>query len=269
MLTGTKRATDIQFERMKIALVGAPKVGKDWLANTAPGEIFNFDFDDRLDSLAKHPNRANITGKTYYDSNPMNPISWVQFEADVAEFQEMSAKGEKTPDWFVLSSMQFVSDMCQNYILYNNPGMRTEIYESRLKGQKAGEGAGKVISYSPFGWEPYNTVIECVMNNINALHSIGHLICVFHETAEKDKMASTPKNPVYTGKLSVYPANLQKLLPLFNDMLRVKVENNKRVVVTDCSDYQFDGATSMLLDSTEDADLTKMLEKHKQRLTQV
>lgn len=267
MIQGMKRANEVTMDKMKICLVGAPKAGKDWLANTAPGRIFTFDFDDRFDALQKHPNRANIEGKTYYDKDPMNPSAWVEFEADVAQFQEDAAAGEKTPDWFVMSSMQFASDMCQNYILYNNPGMRTEIYESRLKGQKQGEGSGKVISYSPFGWEPYNTVIECVMNNINALHTIGHLICVFHETAEKDKVSSTPKNPVYTGKLSVYPANLQKLLPLFNDMLRVKVVNNQRVVITDCSDYQFDGATSMLLDSEEEADLTKMLVKHKKRLS--
>jgi len=266
MIQNTKRAVDIKFERMKIAIVGAPKVGKDWFANTVPGEIFNFDFDDRLYSLAKHPNRQHIEGKTYYDTDPMNPTAWVTFESDVAEFQEMKSKGEPIPDWFVLSSMQFVSDMCQNYILYNNPGMRTEIYESRTAVQKQGQGSGKVIAYSPFGWEPYNTVIECVMNNINALHSIGNLICVFHETAEKDKMSSTPKNPVYTGKLSVYPANLQKLLPLFNDMLRVKVENNTRKVITDCSDYVFDGATSMLLDSEETADLSEMLKKHEERL---
>lgn len=269
MIQGMKRANEITQDRMKICLVGAPKVGKDWFANTAPGRIFTFDFDDRFDALQKHPNRANIEGKTYYDEDPQNPHAWVEFEADVAEFQEMKARGEPIPDWFVMSSMQFVSDMCQNYILYNNPGLRLEITESRPKNEKRGssKGSGKTLAFVPFGWEPYNSNIECIKTNINALHSIGNLICVYHEAPEKDKTTSTPEKPVYTGKLSVQPANLQKLIPLFNDMLRVKVVNNQRVVITDCSDYQFDGATSMLLDSEEEADLTKMLAKHKERLS--
>lgn len=266
MITGTKKATDIVFDRMKIAIVGEPKIGKDWLANTAPGDIFNFDFDDRLDSLAKHPNRANISGKTYYDSEPQNPHAWVEFEADVVEFQEMKSRGEKTPDWYVVSSMQFVSDMCQNYILKNNPGLRLEIMESREKNQKRGQGIGKTLAYVPFGFEPYLSVIECIKTNLNALHSIGSLICVFHETPEKNKAESTVSNPVYTGKLSVAPANLQKLLPIFNDMWRVIVTNNERRVVTDCSDYKFVGATSLLVDSEEQPDISKMLEKHKQAL---
>lgn len=261
MITGTKKATDIVFDRMKIAIVGEPKIGKDWLANTAPGDIFNFDFDDRLDSLAKHPNRARISGKTYYDELPtVNPHAWLDFESDVTEFQEMKRRGEKIPDWFVLSSMQFVSDAAENYVLYNNPGMRQEVFEDKRNK------TGKLIAYVPFGWDPYNIVIECVKNNINALHSIANLICVFHEAPEIDKMASTPKQPVYTGKLSVYPANLRKLLPLFNDMWRVVTSNNERRVITDCSDYKFVGATSLLVDSEEDPDISKMLEKHKQAL---
>lgn len=251
---------------MKIAIVGEPKIGKDWLANTAPGTIFNFDFDDRLDSLAKHPNRANIIGKTYYDELPQQPHAWTEFEADVFKFQELYQAGEKTPDWYVLSSMQFASDVCHNYILYNNPGLRLEIKEGRADNEKRGKGWGKTIAFQPFGWEPFNSVIECIKSNMNALHSIGNLICVFHEAPEKDKALSTMKEPVYTGKLTVSPANLQKLLPLYNDMWRVTASNNTRKVITDCSDYKFTGATSLMLDSEEEADISKMLEKHKERL---
>lgn len=266
MIQDLKRATEITQDRMKICLVGEPKIGKDWLANTAPGTIFTFDFDGRFDALQKHPNRSNIQGKTYFDTNPMEPDAWIRFEADVAEFQEMKSRGESIPDWFVVSSMQFASDACEHYILFNNPGMRTEVTEIRADKKKNTPSYGKVIAYRPFGWDPFNTVIECMENNLNALMSIGNLICCFHEAAEKDKTLSTAKEPVYTGKLSVYPANLQKLLPLFNDMWRVVVSNNTRRVITDCSDYKFTGATSLLLDSEEDADISKMLEKHKERL---
>jgi hypothetical protein len=268
MIEGSKRATDIVLDRMKIALVGEPKIGKDFLANTAPGKLYTFDFDGRFEALQKHPNRSNIEGKTYFDINALEPHAWTEFESDVAEFQQMKKAGETIPTWFIISSMQFVSDAAENWILYNNPGMRTEVTEVRIDKKKGTMGSGKVIAYRSFGWEPYNTIIDCIRNNIDALMSIGNLICCFHESPEKDKTLSTPANPVYTGKLSVAPANLQKLLPLFNDMWRVVVVNNTRKVITDCSDYKFTGATSLLLDSEEEADITKMLEKHRTRLTQ-
>lgn len=260
MITGSTRATDITMDKMKIALVGEYKVGKDWLANTAPGTIFSFDFDDRKDSLAKHPNRANIEVKTYYDTDPLKPTQWPQFESDVCEFQEMARKGEKIPDWFVLSSMQYCGDCCMNWILLNNPGMRQEVRENKQDKQS------KIISYQPFGWEPYTAVTNAVENNVNALHSIGNLICCFHEMPEKDIVNSTPKNPVYTGKYQVYPNYLKKLLSIFNDQWRLIVFGGSRKVVTGVSDSQFIGATSLSVDDEEEPNITKMLEKHSERL---
>lgn len=261
MIDGITQATDIKLDRMKIALVGEYKIGKDWLANTAPGKIFTFDFDDRKDSLLKHPNKANISVKTYYDIDPMRPSQWPQLESDVVEWQEMKRRGEPIPDWFVCSSMQFMGECAMNWVLMNNPGIRMEIRE----GDKSNK--GKVIGWQPFGWEGYTAVTQAIENNLNALHSLGNLICVFHEMPEKDIQASTPKTPVYTGRLQVYPNYLKKLLSVFNDQWRLIVFGGTRKLLTSISDSAFVGATSLHVDAEIDnPDITKMLAEHAVRL---
>ena len=251
---GTTRANELKATRMKIAIVGEAKVGKDWFACTAPGHVYVFDFDDRKDSLIIHPNSANIEPKTYHDVNPMKPLAWKEFESDVAEFQEMAARGEKVPDWFDLSSMQYMSEACMNFVLCENKAMRKEIK------------SGDRVTYIPFGWDPYTLVANLIRDNIAALHTIANVICVFHETYEKDKVASTKEQTKYTGKVDVFPVNLKKLLPLFNDQWRLVTFNGTRKVITDISDSEFNGATTLLLDSEEEPNITKMLEKHRSRV---
>lgn len=251
---------------MKIALVGEPKVGKDWFACTAPGSIFTFDFDKRLDSLNKHPNRANIEGKTYFDDSFLKPLSWNQFVYDVQEFQEMHKKGEKIPDWFITSSMQFMSDCCMNTVLVDNPGMRQEL-RTDGRSTKDIKRKGELIGYLPFGWDPYTLVCQQIEEQVNALNSIGNVICVFHEAPEKDIALSTPKEPVYTGRLQVYPNNLKKLLPLFNDQWRLSIFGGERHLTTDISDSKFVAATSLLIDGDiKNPNLSEMIKEHEKRM---
>lgn len=254
---GTTLATEIKQDKMKIAIVGEPKVGKDWLAATAPGKVFTFDFDDRQYSLAIHPNKANIEVKTYQDKNSMRALAWSEFTRDVDEFQEMSQRGEKVPDWFVLSSAQFMQDACMNKVLSDNQGMRTEL--------KVGT---KIVSYSPSGWDAYTICVAEIQNALGALHSIGNIIMTFHETPERDKINSTKKEVKYTGKLDVYPVNLKKLLPLFDNQWRLITFGGERVLVTDISDSQFNGSSTLsVAGEIKNPNLSTMIAEHTSKIT--
>lgn len=254
---GTTLATEIKQDKMKIAVVGEPKVGKDWLAATAPGKVFAFDFDDRKDSLATHPNKANIEAKTYHDSNSMRALAWSEFARDVDEFQEMKQRGEKIPDWFVLSSAQFMQDAVMNKVLSDNKAMRYEM--------KIGD---KVVSYTPMGFDPYGICVSEIQNAFGALHSIGNIIMTFHETPERDKINSTKKEVKYTGKLDVYPVNLKKLLPLFDNQWRLITFGGERVLITDISDSQFNGSSTLsVAGEIKNPNLSTMIAEHTSKIT--
>jgi hypothetical protein len=257
MIYGTTKATEIKQDKMKIALVGEPKVGKDWLACSAPGTIFSFDFDDRKDSLATHPNKANIEVKTYQDKNSMKALAWSEFTRDVDEFQEMKQRNEVIPDWFVLSSAQFMQDAVMNKVLQDNKGMRYEM--------KIGE---KIVSYTPFGFDPYGICVAEIQNALGALHSISNVIMTFHETPERDKINSTKKEVKYTGKLDVYPVNLKKLLPLFDNQWRLITFGGTRKLITDISDSQFNGSSTLsVAGEINNPNLSAMIAEHLSSLT--
>lgn len=237
-------------DHMKIALVGEPKIGKSWLAATAPEPWF-FDFDDRLNSLHGKP----ISGKTYFDYKQTNPTAWLTFEQDLSMFEYHNSQKKPIPKTFVLDSGQNMCQACENYIHMVNPSMRKELK------------VGASVFYASNSWDTYNLEHPMLQDAISRLYQLGNVILTLHEAPE-EAPESTAKNPIFTGRLTVYPVRCRKLLPIFNDQWRLISDNGIRRVITDISDYKFTASTTLLLDSKEEPDIQKMIAKHQSRLGQ-
>ena len=95
-------ATSLTEEPLKIAVIGAPGIGKSWLACTAPGPVFDIDFDGRKSSLA---GKANVIVKTYVDLDPNNPKAAAELEADLGLIEYEKQKGNPVPATYVLDSL--------------------------------------------------------------------------------------------------------------------------------------------------------------------
>lgn len=253
-IQGSIQGTDLKVsENMRVAIVGPPGVGKSWLAATSEKPFF-FDFDGRLNSLAGKP----ISGKTYFDTDFMAPSAWVYFENDLASLEKLSlAKDEYDfPKTFVCDSMQMMCQAAMNQILVLGANDK-KICRKISAGQK--------IYYVPGGYDAWEAEYQAVKGAISRLFSLGNVICNFHEAPE-EAPGSTQENPIFTGKLTVFPVRMRKLLPLFNDKWRLSADNGQRQVFTDLKDYKFNSASTLLVDSIEQPDIQAMFQKHLKRI---
>lgn len=253
-IIGAVQGTDIKIsERMRVAVVGPPAVGKSWLAATADKPWFN-DFDGRLNSLAGKP----ISGKTYFDTDFLAPTAWINFENDLAEFERLSLATDEHefPKTFVCDSMQMMCQAAMNQILVLGAGDKKICRKIS---------AGSKVYYVPGGYDAWEAEYQAVKGAISRLFSLGNVICNFHESPE-EAPGSTQENPIFTGKLTVFPVRMRKLLPLFNDKWRISADNGQRQVYTDLKDYKFNSASSLLVDSIEQPDIQQMFKKHLSRI---
>lgn len=249
-IQGSVQGTDLKVsENMRVAVVGPSGVGKSWLAATAEKPWFN-DFDGRLNSLAG----KDFGGKTYYDKDPMQPDAWIKFENDLAAFEMLNLAKEEHdfPKTFVCDSMQMMCQAAMNQILVLGAGDKKICRKIS---------AGAKVYYVPGGYDAWEAEYQAVKGAISRLFALGNVICNFHEAPE-EAPGSTQENPIYTGKLTVFPVRMRKLLPLFNDKWRIEVNNGVRQVFTDLKDYKFNSASTLLVDSIEEPDIKKMFAKH-------
>jgi hypothetical protein len=240
-----------QLTRFKIAIVGRPKVGKSWLASTMPGEKYFFDFDSRKESLA---GKANTYVKTYKDANYLKPQACVEMEKDLAMFEYNKTKGVAIPDVYVFDSMTHWVKAFENELMKSVGRLSREV---RFGGSKL---------LIPSGWDVTTAARNHMENIISRAAELGHVICIFHEEPEKDKVKSTPEEPVYTGQYVVHPFYLRTLLSTFNEVWRVEITSQQEYLVTVKPTYGFGASTTLRLDKTEKPDIAQMIEKHKANL---
>lgn len=250
-IPGSFSGTEIKAtEYMRIACVGQSGIGKSWFAATAPEPWF-WDFDGRLNSLAG----KSITGKTYYDTNLLMPQAWTQFEADLSLFEQLKQQSKPIPKTFVCDSMQMMCQCAMNQILVLGASNKNVC-------RKVSIGAATISV--PGGFDAWEAEYQAVKSAISRMFALGNVICNFHEAAE-EAPESTQEHPIFTGKLTVFPVRMKKLLPLFNEKWRLSNENGTRIVFTDIKDYKFNAATTLKLDSQEEPDIQKMFAKHYER----
>jgi hypothetical protein len=252
---------DLESEpRFKIAVVGEPKAGKSWFAMTAPGTIFEADFDDRSESIRAFVNktkRTDITAKTYKELNPAQPHAIADFETDLNMFEYLKQKGEKTPDWYILDSMTYLRTACEHELIKQHPSMSRTV--------KMGNTTVRIPSH----YDIINGNRAYMEYLLGRLSELGNVIAIFHEMDEKDAQSSTKEQKAYTGRKTVQPQYLSSLLSLFNDVFRITIDYNGNHIVAVQPSTDFMASTSMRLDATEPANLADMITKHKKALAQV
>jgi hypothetical protein len=255
------------FDQLLIALVGKYKSGKSRLAATAPGPVLFFDFDNRARSVAGRP---GIYAVSYVDkTGHMQPdvftdllsklTSLEQNKLDLAMIGFNVEPGTVFAKTIVLDSAQTMSDAVMRYVLANgSKGVTRTISIS-----------GMSVNF-PGGFDAWNAEMATIRDVLLRVMALGvNVIMTFHEEAEKAP-GSTNDEPVFTGRVGVFPVRHQKLLAYFNEVWRVT-----RTVPTGASaqdsvpsvstapSYDFAyGASCLNIDANEVPDIQAMIAKH-------
>jgi len=247
-ILGVTEGIELKEPKLKIAIIGEPKTGKSWLAATAPGPVFVADFDGRKESLR---GKKDVYVKSYTDLNPSTPIAISAFETDIAMFEYMEQQGKPIPATFVCDSMTYMRAACEHELIKQHPAMSRKI--------KLGTNEIKI----PSGWDIINGNRAYMEYIIGRLSLLGHVICVFHEAAEKDVATSTKEEKKYTGRTTVQPQYLASILSLFNEVWRVSLDYQNNYIVQIKPNNEFLASSTLTLDAVEKPNIQMMLAKHK------
>lgn len=258
---------------LHVAVVGPEKNGKSVLFSTARKPALDLDYDKRRNALA---GKKGVYALTLSDPKyPAIPtvmddagdiISSLERSLDLSEIV-VGGKIQfpEVPKGTMLRSLAFDSisskaKCAMSYVLYGNRDLRREVTVKDM------------IFYNPKGWDAWRSeqaAVEALIMRAFALPL--DVYCMFHEVAE-EAPGSTDEKPMYTGRISIYPARYRSILKYFNEVWRVKLEpvsdgNGLRYLprVHPLPDYAFDAATTMRLDATEEPDIEKMIAKHEER----
>lgn len=234
------------FGRLTLVLVGAEKSGKSRLASTARKPILFLDADKRREAIAGKP---GVYALSFADAQyPQQPDSY----SNMLTVMTMIEQGKTLkdigaafgqPNWpaqriktIVNDSLTSIGKAAGAYAMYTNKDLRREITI----------GGGKL--YFPNGWDTWNaetTAVEALIMRQLAISDLD-VICIFHETYEKDVVASSEKATKYTGKITVYPHRHQGLVKYFNEVWRVSREFNPIPQIQVIPDYRFNTAATNL-----------------------
>lgn len=287
--------------------MGDKKAGKSHIAATAPGNILFLDFDQRLSALRSHPNVRNIYGLTFADSTDsktppsafndlLGVLNQIEKSPDLGNWWP-SLKG-KTIDTIVLDSVQTISDSARNFVLFNagaNDGIsrnfaiggrvyrvpksyaawgsEIEMVTSAILQARAFLHCRRCwnsVTYDPATSKTWHTDKSKQLDHTPEPRAMN-VICTLHEAPEEDPR-STDENPIYTGKIIVYPPRYHRLLVYFNEVWRVVRERGRIPAVTCDPDGRFtQAATALGIPSITTPDIAQVLNQAKalQRHTNV
>jgi len=254
--------------KIKLALVGAEQNGKSRLAATGRKPVLVHDFDNKAESLV---GRSGVFVMSYVDPQwPKQPTAAQDFLTNISKLEEsldLHDLGFPVPKGTivqtnVIDSIQTLGKAAQNYAMYNSPALRREI---TFGGHKV---------FIPNGWDSVNAEMKEVENFVLRMMALPtDTIITLHETMEQAD-DSTPEKKKFTGRIDVYPPRFRMLLKYFPEVWRVKLtqtvgKNNQMAYlpkVYPLPTFEFDAGTTMLLDSVEDPDISRMIAKHELRL---
>jgi AAA domain len=253
--------------KLKLALVGKEKNGKSRLAATGRKPVLVHDFDNRAEALQGIPGVYVIS---YVDSGwPIQPSAAQDFLTNISKLEEsldLHKLGFKVPPETcvktnVVDSIVTFGAAFQRYALYNSKDIRRELTIGSMK------------VFLPGGWDAWNAEMVPVENAVLRLLAMPtDTIIILHETAEEAADSSAEK-PKFTGRVGVFPVRYGRLIKYFNEVWRVRLEQSVgpngaayRPKVYPLPTYEFDAASTMNLDKTEDPDITAMIRKHENKL---
>jgi AAA domain len=260
-------ADEPPISKLKLALVGKEKNGKSRLASTGRKPVLVHDFDNRAEALQGIPGVYVIS---YGDGIwPMQPTAAQDFLTNVSKLEEsldLSKLGFKCPlntivKTNVIDSITTFGAAFQRYALYNSKDIRRELTIGSMK------------VFLPGGWDAWNAEMVPVENAVLRLLALPtDTIIILHETAE-EAADSTSEKPKFTGRVGVFPVRYGRLIKFFNEVWRVRLEQSVgpngaayKPKVYPLPTYEFDAASTMQLDKTEEPDIAAMIKKHEQKL---
>ncbi len=238
-------------DQLKIALVGPSKGGKSWVAATAPKKpIFFIDWAGRLASVAGKP---GVLGKTYSEHESLTQHkAWQSMITDFQMFEYNKLQKKGIPGTLVFDDMDFMLNAADRFVMVNNPSekMRRVVKIDQTKSV-----------YVPV-FDTYKAEMSLVSNILARAVELGvDVIAIFHERAE-EAPDSTLENPKFTGKFTVHPPRCKELLPIFNDVWRIKPQDNGKYTVYTSPNYEFLGCKTIEVDSEEIPNIEEMIKKH-------
>ena len=233
-------------DRLKIAILGQPGVGKSWLCATMPGPVRYYDFDDRAESLEGKPNLFILSKPTMLD-----------IEKELSIFKAAKIQKAPLPVSLVFDSVTYMVRAMEDEIRRQQPGL----FKSIRVGNSTQVYKGK-------DWDVVVGIQRYMEYLIGELVALGvNFAFVFHEKDEKDKAESTIDNTRFTGQVTTDPQYLQNTLSLFNEVYRLTVDAtlpNKIIRKVACQpNKEIIAKTTLLLDPFEEPDIQKMVAKHK------
>lgn len=289
-------------DELAMLLVGDKKSGKSQLAATAPGNKLFLEFDQRLAALRTHKEVKNIYGLGFADVTTGNVVPSAFMEmTEILSKLEKSPKlsdlhtsfascGDKLVDTIVFDSVQTMADAARRYVLFNAP----DVAKAIVMGQKIYRVAK---TYHAWGGEmemvtgailQARALLHCKVclksvtykkdatgtgtllhtdtsNNSDHLASprAMNVIAILHECMEEDER-STEENPIYTGKIEVYPRRYNSLLVYFNEVWRLtRLQGRTPTVQCDPDGKFIQAATALGVDKITAPDIQEVLRNAK------
>lgn len=255
-------------QKLKLAIVGKEKHGKSWLASTGRKPVLIHDFDGRAESLA---GKDGVFVLSYIDpvwpKMPEAAQKFLDILGKLEESLDLSKLGFDVPQGTivktnVIDSIHTCGKAFSAYALYGQKDLRREITFGGFK------------VFLGNGWDSWNAEMTSVENSFLRMVALPtDAIITLHETAEEAD-DSTSEKPRYTGKVGVYPVRYQRLLKYVNDLWRVKLtqvmsNGNKMAFlprVYALPTYEFDAASTLLVDAVEEPNIEAMLLKNQNKL---
>jgi hypothetical protein len=278
-------------DELAMLLVGDTKAGKSWLAATAPGNILFLEMDRRLASLRTHPNVRNIYGLEFADNlnaptvptafnellTVLNALEKSPMLRDVHE--NFITCGDKVVDTIVFDSVQSIADNARRYVMFNAPDtakaiqMGTKTYRT-AKTYHAWGGEMEMVTGAILQARALLHCKVCLKSltydkgqlfhtdRVAASHTpvprAMNVIAILHECMEEDER-STQENPIYTGKIEVYPRRYNSLLIYFNEVWRLTRLGRVPSVSCDPDGKFMQAATALGIPKIDTADISAVL----------
>jgi hypothetical protein len=286
MITPHTLQTESPTEELAVLLVGDYGAGKSYCAATSPGTVFYFDFDQRLNALRSHPNAKNIFGMTFADSTDTNimPVAMNELLGVLSQLEKSPmlkdlhgsfAGNDRCIDTLVFDSIQTIADSARRYVLYNGGTGEGGITKAFVIGGKTyrvaknWHGWGGEMEMVTGAILQARALLHCKVcsksvtyRQVNGIGQLFHtdtatkfdhdpipkamnVICILHETMEEDER-STEQNPIYTGRIAVFPVRYRVLLKYFNEVWRLTREHGRIPTLTCDPDGKFTKAKTAL-----------------------
>ena len=279
MIDAKSMESEVATDILHVAVVGPENNGKSILCSTAPGVKLFLDFDQKKQVLSGRKDVYAITFKNAQGGymlpdaaeEVLDIMTGLELSLDLYNLKDKKGtklfpevpEGTKINN-LVFDSMASFGRVIMAYELYNSNDLKREI--------KIGP---KLSIHIPKNFDAWNAEMQGVESIVMRAFALPvNVFCTFHERAEETP-DSTMEKPKFTGRVSVFPVRYKDLLlKYFTDIWRVKltqvingnaVQFLPRVYVL--PDFSMDSGTSMKLDAIEEPDISKMIAKHRSRIS--